>query len=461
MRQNKGILFLSILLAIFALTACTGAPPPTTPDPIPVEMLFREFYGLRGGEKVLGKAISPIFERNGMQYQILENAIMVYKPSEPPGEQFDFEPVANNFGIKDVGYAGLSISNQVNLGGLVIYDRFINVFESMGGVRFVGYPLTHVRKNDEAGRYEQFFEKMGFYILYDDPVGTVNLLPYGLIKCSQNDGLGCNQKAENAIIQDLPPEPFLPILDRLNGMAGKPLSQVSQATDGKYEQLYENAMLAFDPQNPRMIEFRPLPELIGIKPQPPVAPRDENGMAFLPVTDSLGYNVPTAFLEYIANHGSSELSGQPIGELFETNGLRQQCFTNYCLAYDPAAPESERIRPISLGYEYLKQRGYSLPDIQLKVWENIPYIEPGKPQIVGVIVYNQTPDSPIDNVQPTLTVFFGNGEQQKFTFPPTSEAGASFVEVPGIKTLGLVEYEICIAWPDSEPICAKDSWVVK
>ena len=53
------------------------------------------------------------------------------------------------------------------------------------GLRFVGQPLTGVRFNAEKGRLEQYFEKMGFYTLTDDPQHTVRLLAYGSYACQE------------------------------------------------------------------------------------------------------------------------------------------------------------------------------------------------------------------------------------------------------------------------------------
>jgi hypothetical protein len=447
------------LLIILLLSACANGT--QTPDPVGVDMRFREFYDLQGGSDLLGGPVSGTINEDGAQYQVLENAIMIYKSSAPAGEQFDFLPLAHNFVRQDDTPEGLAISGQTSLGGHIVYDEFSVMFNRMGGVRFVGHPLTEVRKNDEESRYEQYFEKLGFYRLFSDPVGKVHLLPYGLMECRKNTNLNCSGNFQNAIPHDLPPQPFLPILRRVGSLPGNPLSQVYLAPDGKFEQVYENVVLVFDPQNQRTIDFRPLPESVGFKQQPPVALRNDPGMTFWQTTEELGYNVPIAFLEYISAHGGTELSGQPISELFEINGLRRQCFTNYCLEYDSKAPKDQQIRPTSLGYEYLKQQGFSTPALQLRIWENLALIEPEKPQVVAVMVYNQTPNSPMQDIQPVLTVQEGNKPARQFTFPPTSAAGTSFIEIPGSKLPGIVTYEICVSWPGSDPVCAKDSWIVK
>ncbi|MDX9990691.1 MAG: hypothetical protein RBS68_01460 [Anaerolineales bacterium] len=448
-----------IILMILLLPACANGTP--TPNQAGIDIRFREFYDLQGGENLLGKPVSAIINQENAQYQVLENAIMVYRPSAPAGEQFTFLALAHNFVSEDSTPAGLEMAGQTTVGRHVIYDEFLALFNRLGGLRFVGQPVTEVRINDEQSRYEQYFENMGFYKLISDPSETVRLLPYGLIECTRNKNLNCTGNFQNAIPEDLNPQPFLPILRRLGNLPGKPLSQVYLSPDNKYEQVYENVVLVFDSQNPRVIGFRALPESVGIQPQVPVAPRNDPGLSFSQTDGALGHNVPVAFIEYIAVHGGPELSGAPISELYEVNGLRRQCFLHYCLEYDPAAPKEYQIRPVNLGYEYLKRQGFSMPDLQVRIWESFPVLKPGEGQVLGVLVYNGTPNAPMQNVQPEVTIFLDGASIQKLIFPATSAAGTSFLNVAGGKLPGLLEYEICVSWPGGGPVCERDSWIVK
>ena len=459
--KNRSMNFaLGLFLAMLLLPACGSSTP--TPGSTSVDVRFREFYDLQGGIELLGKPISEAFNRDGFQYQVFESGIMVFKPSEPHGEQFNFLPLATKFIKEDSINNELEKTGQRFVGGHIIYDEFVATFDRLGGLRFVGRPISEVRKNDEESRYEQYFEKLGFYRMFSDPPGTVRLLPYGQMECHRDPGLGCNGDFPNAIPHVIPPQPFLSTVQRLGEiLTGKPLSQVYLAPDNKLEQIYENIVLVFDPDRPRMIEFRPVPELVDIEKQPAVLPRSDPGLSFWQTADGLGYNVPIAFLEFIAKHGGTELSGDPITELMVINGLRRQCFTNYCLEYNPDAPKEQQIRPAALGYEYSRRNGFSMPELQLRIWENMAVIEPGKPQIVGVLVYNKTPDWPLYDVQPVLTVNLDGKTPEKFIFPPTLQSGVSFLEIPAGKIKGLIEYEVCVSWVGTDPICAKDSWIVK
>jgi hypothetical protein len=455
----RGIVFSLLASLMFFFAACeTITPPPG----LNVDSRFREFYDLQGGETRLGKAISPIFNQDEMQYQITENTILIYIPTAPAGEQFNFLALAQNFINEDNPLPEYENLGLYAIQGHLVYDEFVPMFKRMGGLRFVGRPLTEVRVNLEQSRYEQYFEKMGFYRLFSDPSGTVRLLPYGLIECHRNTNLACNKNFEDAMPQDLLPQPFLTIIARLGEtFAGQPLSQVYLAPDNRLEQIYENVVLSISQDNLRLTALRPLPSLVGIQIQPPVEARNEPGLSFSLKANGLGYNVPNAFLQYIAMHGTLELAGEPITELFEINGVRRQCFTNYCLDYDPQAPANLQIRPAALGYDYQSQQGFSTPDLQLHIWELNPVIEPKETQTLGVLVYNTTPSFPVSQLQPILSLRMPGKEPKEFIFPATSESGTSFLEIPAIDTIGLVEYEVCVSWPGKSPICVRESWIIK
>ena len=446
------------ILAIF-FTACGSISP--TPG-ISIDSRFREFYDLQGGESRLGKAISQVYYQDGMQYQVTENAIMIFQASAPTGEQFNFWPLANNFVQEDSAITEYEQYGVRFLNGHIIYDEFVSMYDRIGGVRFAGNPITEVRVNYEQSRYEQYFEKLGFYRSFSEPNDNVHLLPYGLMECQRNKNLICYAGLDNAIPLDLPPQPFLPVVRRLGEtFVGQPLSQVYLAPDNKLEQIYENVVLAVDPANMRLVTLRHLPSLVGITAQSAVAPRNEPGLSFWQKSEGIGYNVPNAFLEYIADHGGMELAGEPITELFEANGVRRQCFTSYCIDYDSKAPSGLQIRPTALGYDYQRLQGFTTPDLQLRVWEQDTIIAPGKIQVVGVLVYNETPSFPITDVQPTLRLFFHGEETQQFVFPATSSGGTSYLKIPVENMIGLVEYEVCVSWPGKSPVCTKESWIVK
>lgn len=456
--NKKAILhMLGLALMLFLLTSCAEEVD-KTPTNLGVDQRLREFYSTSGGDQTVGLPVGGVLSQGDTLMQVFENAIIVYNPSAPAGEQVGFMKLGHNFVTEDPTPRGLVVEGQLQLNEHVVFDDFVSLFNGMGGVRFVGYPLTSVRKNDEEGRYEQYFENLGFYRLYTDPPGQARLLPYGLYECNRNPSLNCERSVSppaDAIVS----EPLLILMKRLNNLPGKPLSPLYLAPDGLYEQIYENVVVEFDVQNPRVIGLRPLPALIGIKPRPLEAPLSDEKFSFSEVQPNLGYNVRKNLLEFIAAHGGPELSGEPISGLFDSGGLQLQCFENYCLIYDAVR---DVITPANLGYQYLKlQVSLSTPKMTMRVWEEFQYIAPGQKQLVSVAVFNQESNTPMADLQPALTLTFPDQSQAHFIFPPTSSEGKSVLEIAGTEQTGTVSYQVCVSWPGSAPLCVGDSWIVQ
>jgi len=458
-----GLIFLSLL-------GCTGEQPTPKTDQSAVDIRFSEFYDLMGGERVLGKNLGASFQDGSRLLQFTENALIIYDENLPSGERFNFEPLGASFQVSDPRLPAPENQPEIRyLNGHVIFAEFVPLFDQLGGVRFVGNPLTEVRLNIEKSRYEQYFEKMGFYQKLGDESRQIFLLPYGLIACRQNYlGQDCSTNNTDAIIaaNQYLPQPFLPIVQRLGeDFTGQPLSQPYQAADGFLEQIYENVVLAVDPNNLRTIGLRSLPALVGIQGGPLMPAINDNIMAFVPIdpANNLGHNVPTPFLTYVAAHGGIELAGLPISELYEEHGIRRQCFTNYCLDYDPAAPEGSQIRPTPLGHIYLGQQSYQAAQLRLAVWESQPTLAANQEQTIGVLIYNTTPNQPMENLEPTLDIFLPDGSERNLRFPPTTNGGTAYLTftLGDAKAGETVSYQVCVSQPGSEPICATESWLVR
>lgn len=467
MKAKTILVLITILGFLFiGLQGCGEFGGPTATAQIEVDVRFIEFYNLMGGERVLGKTLGPAFQDNARILQYTENVLMIYDERLPAGERFNFEPLGTTFQISDPPLPAPANQTDAHVGDHLIFGDFLPLFNQLGGVRFVGYPLTEVRLNSEQSRYEQFFEKMGFY----QQVGEkqVHLLPYGLIACRGRQAeAGCSVTRADAVINaSYLPQPFLPIVERLTpGFTGAPLSQPYLAADGMLEQVYENIVLAVHPDNLRSIGLRPLPALVGIQPGMLTSPSPDQLMVFV-IIDSinqLGHNVPRRFLEYIAAHGGNELAGRPIGELFDENGIRRQCFENYCLDYDPTAPTETQIRPTPLGYTYLRLQNYLPAQMRLMVWESKPFTRPDEEQVLGVMVYNDTPSQPMKDIQPTIELRLPNGKVEELVFSPTSASGKSYLNVSpaGAKTGETISYKVCVSQPGGEPVCVTESWLVR
>ncbi len=458
------------LFGIFALlalgTGCAPAAPPGKGEE--VDPQFSEFYNLLGGSNTLGKVVSPAFERNHLRLQYTENALLSYDASQPGGERLNFVPLGKNFGFSDPALPAPAQENDMvrYVNGHVIFAEFVTLYDQLGGARFVGLPITEVRLNTEKGRYEQYFEKMGFYRNLGEDNPQVKLLPYGLIACQSDEDDVCNAPLGDAVIepQKYLPQPFLQVAQRLGeDFTGAPLTQPYQNPQGMLEQVYENVVIALYPQDLRSVRLLPLPALVGVTPTAPVAPLPDDLMVFYPSSQSnqLGHNVPRPFVVYIATHGAEELSGEPVDELREVDGVRRQCFENYCLDYDPSAPLGLQIHPAPLGYAYLQQQSAFQPVFKVSVWESTPVLKAGDTQTLGVAVYNGVPNQPIVNAEPSITITLPDGKTSQQRLPPTAANGKTYLEFDETSQLGLYSYEVCASQPGSEAVCVKESWYVR
>lgn len=136
-----------------------------------VDPVFRELYDFLGGKNILGEAISPAKEVDGVVSQYTVTGLMIFDPYAPASRKFQFGALGKDFGI---------ISPSAS--ELVVAAPFQDFYDKLGGAAFVGLPLTGQVYNDEKKRSEQYFENLGFYQGLETD-GAVRLLPYGAWGC--------------------------------------------------------------------------------------------------------------------------------------------------------------------------------------------------------------------------------------------------------------------------------------
>ena len=331
---------------------------------------------------------------------------------------------------------------------------FEPMYERMGGLRYVGKPLTEVHFNPNYQRYEQFFENVGFYLKDGDDPSQVRLLAYGVWQCSAS----CRQMKPDGAP---PPGPFYSIaaqfyeaVTRLGPQfTGNAIGEAYQTPDGYLEQVFENVVLVSDPGQPSRVFLRPITESLGIFPDPPVERRNDPEFYFYPTQgENLGYHIPKAFMEYIAQHGGQEVFGAPISErvLWESDVYRQ-CFVNLCLEEHLDEQDYYRVHPDQLGYQYLElpvkpvsaplegnpaadandqaqtAEQPTLPSVEptpiqavpqpaapadastqtsgqinIQVWETFPMVASNQNQEIGVSVYEN--NDPVIGIEPDISV---------------------------------------------------------
>jgi hypothetical protein len=363
----------------------------------------------------------------------------------------------------------------VYIDGHVIYEGFVPVYRKMGGARFVGKPLTEAHFNPGKKRVEQYFENVGFAWMEEDSPENVFLLAYGAWKCD----VYCRHQAPLSAEIELPSrkyseveKPFREVVSRLGSdFTGFALTEPYLADDGNLDQIYENVVLTAKPDNPARVWLRPVPEKVGIEAEPLNPPSLQAGMFFYSMNDSMGYNVPEAYLDYITRHGGMEVSGTPVGELYRASDMVfRQCFSNLCLQYHLNAPSGMRIRPAPLGYIYRDKYYHPANDsflstqsiraTALQVWERYQFVSSDQPEELGVSVFeNQTP---LRDREPILILTLPDGTEKTYHFPPTGPDGKSFLKLDPIQASNgtLIPYKVCISSLTDELFCTMDSFVI-
>lgn len=473
-RKKIGILTFLISFILLTVSACEKPEieSSASEDTYPVAVIFEDFYTKLGGEDVLGPAISNVFSRGDLQYQFTVNALMVYDPSAIYSERYQLAPIALDWGIEEPPEQQPDDQTIPYINGHQVWEEVQPYYRDLGGF-LIGSPLTGMKYNEDKRRYEQYFSNLGFYRNESDEPGMVHLMPYGDWFCADK----CSYEIQDAVLANSTDDLmagdvdqfFIESAKRLGAeFTGPAISETLLARDGNYEKAFKNVVLYSPPDEQGIVSLRPLPQLVGILPDPPVPPSEMGGMYFYQVQDSLGYNVPQYFLDYIALHGSMELSGPPITELRTMeDGSSRQCFTNYCLDYYPNAPESTRVQPVALGSKYIEDMPLSQPkvtepadEISLQAWERYPLLPSGQSQEIGVEI--DEGGVPLEGMEFSLTLRLPDGSQRTYHSPPTSIDGQTSFKVDPIEAPNgsSIPYEVCAISILDRPVCLQGIFLI-
>ncbi|HEY9075088.1 MAG TPA: hypothetical protein VIO61_01000 [Anaerolineaceae bacterium] len=473
---SAGLLLVLLLAGCSPLFVDVPRATPTPTGQYPIDPNFRELYYTLGGEAVLGAPISPPFTQDTRLCQYTANALMCFNPQATDVNRLGLAPIGQKFGLQDAYPAAVTaLGGSRVVDGFVIYEEFLPLYDRLYGARYTGRPLTSVRINYDSNRYEQYFENVGFYRPIDAP-GQVRLIPYGSIlyprAVTLEKGWGQSIIGSAQISQ-----PFASSLVRIGGAAqfGKPLTKPYRARDGSLEQVYENAVFYAPPGSPGQMRVRPLVPLLGIPAEPLEPPIQHPQLVFYEVEKGLGHNVPLPFDQFIARHGSKDLSGKPLTEVSQVEGqnLYRQCFENYCLDYDPTVGEELRVRITPLGREYLARfsvdpavlarNPFSQDTIQLQVAAARPQVSRNEEQRIHVLVTSKKTQEGIENIEATLMVTLPDGASLIAPVPPTRADGTSIVTIPaqpGVKNGSMVGYQVCLRLPSEKPICESNAYLI-
>jgi hypothetical protein len=510
---------LGLLIFVFIITACSKGGGDHLATPVggyPVDPTFQGFYKFLGGQDVLGAAISPAFVKNDNTYQFTDSALMVYDPKAPASEHFRLASLGLEMGVEEPAVQPPIQKELVYVDGHIIYPDFLAMYNQLDDGKYVGRPLAEVRYNADKKRYEQYFEKVGFYRSEEDP--TVHLLAYGDWKCDMN----CRSSAPLNSIIDVPKlsqntEPeiittfglYFPFISRLspnqslltgsiccnlffpylsssmpglaafreatnrlpNGLTGPALTDPFITTEGKLMQIFLYAAATASPEKPGQVAFVPVPKKLGTIPDPLEGRSKDPMMFFYPVEGEKGYNIPPYFVHFLELYGGLDVSGAPITRFSAVNdAIYRQCFVNLCLEENRNTSQGVSIHPTALGTAYKNLFFPEIPSttpevsagpqVSFQVWKTSPMVSSDKSQEIGVqILENNTP---LSNVEPYLMLTLPDGKQKTFSLPPTGENGQSRLTLPPVPASSgtYVPFQVCIARMTGEKFCVKDSFII-
>jgi hypothetical protein len=473
LRQILRILLTLLALSFFAL-ACTltsGGERKLPDGAYNVDPLFKLEYENLGGFAILGPAISPIFENNGLFYQYTVSSLLSFDPNAADGQGFGLAPLGRDMGIFEFPNQAFASTRQREVGGYLIYEKFVSIFDQLGGENVVGRPLTEVHRNAEKGRYEQYFENLGFYWVDGDDPEAVYLLAYGAWKCDRYCRLAPPQNAA-VLLPARSNELFVRTVANLGlDFTGFALTPPYVAADGRLEQVFENVVMITAPgEETESAHLLPLPEKIGIQRDVLMPPDRQPGVYFYPVQGGTGYNVPNYFMAYIKNHGGFDLVGPPITQLIQMDDeLYRQCFANLCLQRQPDENDVPVIRPVPIGLKYrslyYKPEGTGLEnvtstDVTVQIWEGYPMVSPNQEQEIGVVVFSGS--TPLENVLPVLNITLPDGSVKEYSLPSTDKNGESHIQIPamGAENGTIIPYKVCVSPPNGQRFCVLDSYLI-
>ncbi|MDX1437609.1 MAG: hypothetical protein R3335_12400, partial [Anaerolineales bacterium] len=471
-RSNLLPILLFALLAVLS-SACSEQPAGSgTSAALPalsVDATFKEFYNRAGGFDVLGPPISGINDVDHFRVQFTTAALMVHDPLAGPEGRFFLAPLGLELEVAEPPIAPPAEASERFREGHLVHEDFWRVYSQLAELS--GPPLTEGRYNPAKQRFEQYFANLGFYIADGDPDRLVRTMDYGAFKCDRYCRYRSHPSAAPALLGVIA-EPFATAVSRLgSSFTGRALTDAYASGDGATEVIFDNLVLYSKPASPGRVEARPIVESLEIQPHPLVPRIDDTRMDFYPLDGDLGHNIPVIFTDFLAQHGSLDISGPPITEIYlydQQENIFRQCFTNLCLDYHHAATEEETlIRPAPLGLVY-KTKFYNQaatdtvlaeenePNLTIRVWEDQPLLAPGGSQTIRAGIFRG--NTPIAGVVADVTVEYPDGTEKVFFFPPTDEDGISSLELSPLHAANgtVMPYVVCLQNVDGRRLCTAD-----
>lgn len=465
---------LFFLIFSVGLAACATpletSPPRSNlrPGEFPVAPAFEKFYEVHGGVEVIGPAISPELDENGLRVQYFLNGRLEYHPANPAGLEVLLSPL----GLTTLGASEPPVppppldskSRYFAATGHFLYAEFEPFFDRIGGIEFIGYPISEVRV--ESGRVIQYFERGA--ILRPESSSTwrnIRLAALGFIAYPAQPAQGLSGFMYATPPAPVSRQPFRPYLDLYIGgdIVGPPLTNPVPLRDGTMEQVYRNAILYSEPGAPGGVRLRPLGRQFHPALDPPVPPLNTPGSRYFPAT---GHNVTHVFGEAFRTFGGLTVFGNPLNEEHLEGNMLVQDFENARMEWRFGVPNEAAFQLTNYGEQALALPAPTpIPTVNANLLmtprtrAEYPALDFGFAQTIYLRVVDSA-GQPVAGAGSVLAVRPTRGGFIT-TMPPTDTDGRTQFTfgLPDTQPGDFVLYEIAITAPDRPPAYLEDSFI--
>ena len=492
--MKNGIRKVLLILIVTLLSACAHpAEQSSSTEGYYDFSIDKQFRGIHrdllwNGRPIFGEVVSQVCYIPGMipktyiEKQYFNNGVLVNSPQYP--SQFYAEPLGRENKPEYSEPISDESLNMRQIGRYLLLEEFASMYEEVGEY-WIGRPIANTSWNSEKSRFEQYFEN---FAVYRNQYGSSNDIYFMALGVQSFAGIDCVTAPENFSMDGGLPT-IIPGSSVLRSIAtnrlaydflGADISDEYQGKDGKQEMVFEKVVVYADPESPIGLSLRPVALWVGITPDPLEVPRE--GMNFRTIEGGEGYNIPDYFDSFIHFYSGFELSGEPITRLQDMgDGLKQQCFTNYCLQYDPQASYQAQVTLLPLGEDYYEDKESTAltslpnspplatpdptptplptktPSVELKIWVMNDNIPSSQSQIFGVGAF--IGKVAFQDFSADLKVALPSGGQMHYPFP-MPEDGYALLAIEPIEAINgaTIEYEICVTTPWGEKTCAKENY---
>ena len=166
-----------VVICGLLLGACNAVVGGNSQKTYQISPTFRELYEKLGGEDVFGPAISDMQSFDPYECQYTVSAMFCVNPQSTDSGRLFLYPLGTAMAVKEDPSQSPAESGLTVIEGYTLYDEFLPLYNQLGA-QFTGRPLTQAHINYSQQRVEQYFENVGFYRKFSDPVGEVHLLAY-------------------------------------------------------------------------------------------------------------------------------------------------------------------------------------------------------------------------------------------------------------------------------------------